>query len=238
MFEGNGVIQEVGGDRSKFFTSIFTWMFVGILITALTAYGLVSTGLATLFLINPILIWVFFIVEFILVFYISRMIGSENMSSSRAKIAFAIYSIVNGITLASIFYVYDIGLIYKAFIGSSLMFGAMALLGHYTSIDLSKLGSILIMGLIGVLIMTFANFIFSFFGMYSGTLDVILGYVTLFIFLGLTAWDMQKLKAMYEYTNGNDEMIQTMAIYGALSLYLDFINLFLSLLRITGSSRD
>jgi len=83
--------------------------------------------------------------------------------------------------------------------------------------------------------MTFANFIFSFFVMYSGTLDVALGYITLFIFLGLTAWDMQKLKLMYEYTSENDEMVQTMAIYGALSLYLDFINLFLSLLRISGS---
>ena len=237
MYEGNNVIQDVGG-RSRFFTSIFTWMFIGILITALTSYGLVASGLATLFLINPILIFVFFIAEFILVFYISRMIASGNISEGRAKIAFAVYSIVNGVTLASIFYVYDIGLIYKAFIGSSLMFGAMALYGHYTQADLSKFGSILLMGLIGVLIMTFANFIFSFFGMSSSTLEIILGYVTLFIFLGLTAWDIQKLKAMYNYTNGNEEMIQTMAVYGALSLYLDFINLFLSLLRITGSSRD
>jgi len=181
------------------------------------------------------LIWIFFIAEFILVFYISRMLGSENMSSSRAKIAFVAYSIVNGITLCSIFFAFDLGLIYKAFIGSALMFGAMALLGHYTSIDLSKFGSILVMGLIGVLIMTFANFIFSFFVKHSGTLDVALGYITLFIFLGLTAWDMQKLKLMYEYTSENDEMVQTMAIYGALSLYLDFINLFLSLLRISGS---
>ena len=234
MYGENNIIQDVGG-RSRFFTSIFTWMFVGILITAITAYGLVSTGLATLVLINPILVWVFFIAEFILVFYISRMIGSEDISPSRAKIAFVVYSIVNGITLSSIFFAYGIGLIYKAFIGSSLMFGAMALYGHYTKADLSKFGSILIMGLIGVLIMTFANFIFSFLGMYSGTLDVALGYITLFIFLGLTAWDIQKLKAMYEYTSGNDEMVQTMAIYGALSLYLDFINLFLSLLRISGS---
>lgn len=237
MYEGNNVIQDVGG-RSRFFTSIFTWMFIGILITALTAYGLVESGLVVFFAISPILIWVFFIAELILVFYISRMLGSQKVSASRAKIAFAVYSVVNGVTLASIFLVYDIGLIYKAFIGSSLMFGAMALYGHYTKADLSKFGSILIMGLIGVLIMTFANWIFSFFGAESGTLDVILGYITLFIFLGLTAWDMQKLKAMYEYTNGDGEMIQTMAIYGALSLYLDFINLFLSLLRITGSSRD
>ena len=235
MYGGDEVIKKVGDGRSKFFTSIFAWMFGGVLITALTSYGLVATGLATLFLINPILVWVFFIAEFILVFYISRMLGSENISSSRAKIAFVVYSIVNGITLSSIFYAYGIGLIYKAFVGSALMFGAMALLGHYTKIDLSKFGSILIMGLIGVLIMTFANFIFSFFGMYSGQLDVILGYVTLFIFLGLTAWDIQKLKYMYEYGAQNEELVQTMAVYGALSLYLDFINLFLSLLRISGS---
>lgn len=235
MYGENDVIQDVGGGRSRFFASIFTWMFSGVLITALTAYGLVASGLATLFLINPILIWVFFIAEFILVFYISRMVASDNISPSRAKIAFIVYAIVNGITLSSLFFAYGIGLIYKAFIGSSLMFGAMALLGHYTKIDLSKFGSILVMGLIGVLVMTLANFIFSFFGMYSGTLDVALGYITLFIFLGLTAWDMQKLKYMYDYTFANDEMVQTMAIYGALSLYLDFINLLLSLLRISGS---
>lgn len=233
MYSENNVIQDVGG-RSRFFTSVFTWMFVGVLITAITAYGLVASGLAVLFLMNPVLVWVFFIAEFVLVFYISRMLGSEDMSSNRAKIAFVVYSIVNGITLSSIFFAYGIGLIYKAFVGSALMFGAMALLGHYTRIDLSKFSSILFMGLIGVLIMTFANFIFSFFGMDSGTLDVMLGYVTLFIFLGLTAWDIQKLKAMYNFA-GNDQMLQTMAIYGALSLYLDFINLFLSLLRISGS---
>lgn len=237
MYNENNVLQDVEG-RSKFFTSIFIWMFVGLLITAVTSYGLVVTGLATVFFINPLLIWVFFIAEIILVFSISRTLNSENVSSSRSKLLFTVYSIVNGVTLASIFYVYDLGLIYKAFIGSSLMFGVMAFYGNYTKADLSKFGSILIMGLIGVLIMTFANFIFSFFGMARGQLDIILGYITLFIFLGLTAWDMQKLKYMYESANGNEEFVQTMAIYGALSLYLDFINLFLSLLRITGGSRD
>lgn len=234
MYEGN-VIQDTSG-RSKFFVSIFTWMFIGILISAATAYGIVASGLA--FFINTALVWLFFIAEFILVFYISRMIGSENMSSNRAKIAFIAYSIINGITISSIFFVYEIGLIYKAFVGSSLMFGVMALFGHYAKIDLSKFGSILIMGLFGVIIMTILNFVFSFFGMYSGALDIILGYVTLFIFLGLTAWDIQKMKNMYEYAGGSEEMVQTMAVYGALSLYLDFINLFLSLLRITGGSDD
>ena len=232
MYSENNVIQDVNG-RSRFFSSIFTWMFVGVLITALTSYGLVASGLA--FFMSTALVWIFFILEFILVFYISRMLVSENISPNRAKIAFIAYSVINGITLSSIFFVYGIGLIYKAFIGSALMFGVMAFIGHNTSIDLSKFGSILIMGLIGVLIMTLANFIFSFFGMHSGTLDVALGYITLFIFLGLTAWDMQKLKAMYQYGAESEDMVQTMAIYGALSLYLDFINLFLSLLRISGS---
>lgn len=235
MYENN-VIQDVGG-RSKFFTSVFTWMFVGVLITALTAYGLVSTGLANLVYVNPILVWVFFIAEFVLVFYISKNMNSENVSSSRNKIAFVVYSVVNGITLSSIFFVYEIGLIYKAFIGSALMFGAMALYGHYTKADLSKFGSILVMGLVGVILMTIVNWVFSFFGMYSGTFDVILGYLTLAIFLGLTAWDIQKLNAMYNFAEGNEEVVQSMAVYGALSLYLDFINLLLSLLRIT-SSRD
>lgn len=233
MYNDSDVIQEVGGGRSKFFTSIFIWMFLGVLISGITAYGVVASGLA--FFLNTALIWLFFIAEFILVFYISRMLGSENMSSSRAKIAFIAYSVVNGVTLSSIFFAYGVGLIYKAFIASALMFGVMALYGHYTKADLSKFGSILIMGLFGVIIMTLANFIFSFFGAASQGLDIALGYITLFIFLGLTAWDMQKLKMMYDSIGGEGELVQTMAVYGALSLYLDFINLFLSLLRISGS---
>ena len=234
MYE-NDVIQEVNG-RSNFFTSVFVWMFLGLLITAVTAYSLVSTGLVIPFLLNPVLTWVFFIAEFVLVYYISKSTHENNVSSTRTKILFIVYSIVNGITLSSVFLVYSVGLIYKAFFGAALMFGVMAIYGHYTKADLSKFGSILVMGLIGVIIVSLLNFIFSFLGMASGQLDLILGYITLFIFLGLTAWDIQKLKAIQNIAQ-SEEMVKSLAVYGALSLYLDFINLFLSLLRIS-SSRD
>ena len=236
MYEENNVIQDVSG-VSKFFTSVFSWMFIGLLVTALTAYLLVSTGFAIPFLINPILIGVFFIAEFILVFFISKSLYSDALTAKKAKILFVVYSIINGITLSSIFYVYEIGLIYKAFLYTALMFGVMSIYGHYTKADLSKFGSILIMGLVGVIIVTLLNYIFSFFGMYSGPLDVILAYITLFIFLGLTAFDVQKLKAICNTNVESEDRTQAVAIYGALSLYLDFINIFLSLLRIS-SSRD
>lgn len=237
MYEENNVIHDLEGGRSNFFTSVFTWMFVGILITAVTAYAVANTSLGILFFVNPILIFAFFIAEFVLVAYISKNVGVENVSSKRTKIAFMVYSIVNGVTISSVLLVYTASLIYKAFISSALMFGAMALYGKYTKADLSKLSSILTMGLIGVIITTLLNWIFSYFGMFSGTLDVALGYITLVIFLGLTAWDMQKLKAMSEYSqnSGSEEMTQSMAVYGALSLYLDFINIFLALIRISGS---
>lgn len=239
MYEENNVIRDLEGGRSNFFTGVFTWMFIGILITAVTAFVVANTSLGSLFLVNPILMFAFFIAEFILVAYISKNVGVENVSAKRTKIAFIVYSIVNGVTISSILLIYAASLVYKAFISSALMFGAMAIYGKYTKADLSKMGSILMMGLIGVIITTLINWIFSFFGMFSGTLDVALGYITLVIFLGLTAWDMQKLKAMAEYSqnNGGEEMTQSLAVYGALSLYLDFINLFLSLIRIS-RSRD
>ena len=231
----DNVIQDEGNSYSKFFTSVFTWMFIGLLVTAATACGVVSTGIASVFLLNPLLIWVFFIAELVLVFYISRNTSLENIAPGKIKTAFIIYSIVNGITFSTIFFVYEIGLIYKAFIGNALMFGVMALYGSYTKADLSKFASIGVMGLIGIIIMTIINGIFSFWGRFSTGLDIFLGYATLVIFLGLTAWDIQKLKMMYEYTNDNENARQGMAVYGALNLYLDFINLLLSLLRISGS---
>lgn len=224
-----------GKTFQNFFAGVFGWMFIGLLITAVTAWGLLSSGMVVFFLLNPVLIWAFFIGEFILVFYISRMLVKAEVSPGRAKIAFVIYSVINGITLSSIFLVYDIGLIYKAFLGTAITFGIMAVYGYSTKADLSKISSFLVMALIGVLVITLVNYIFSFFGFYSGSLDLVLSYVTFLIFLGLTAWDTQKLKYMYN-GSGSTEVLETASIVGALSLYLDFINLFLSLLRI--SSRD
>lgn len=238
MFEEDyNVIQEgsVVNGLSSYITKVFVWMFVGLLVTAGVAYGLAATGLFVFFY-NPIVLIGLIIAEFALVIYLSRV--SHDIAPTRAKIAFVAYSIINGITLASIFLVYSIGLIYQAFFTSALMFGIMAVYGHVTKSDLSRIGSICIMGLIGVILATLINYLLGIFGLFSTSFDLILSYITIFLFLGLTAWDMQKIKANYYATQGDSALSERVAIVSALALYLDFINLFLYVLKIFARSRD
>ena len=142
---------------------------------------------------------------------------------------FVIYSVINGVTLSSIFLVYSIGSIAKVFLITAGTFGAMALFGYTTKKDLSSMGKILFMALIGLIIATVVNLFVK-----SSGLDLILCYGGVLIFVGLTAWDSQKIKEMCMSAEYADEGAQKMALLGALTLYLDFINLFLYLLRIFG----
>lgn len=143
-----------------------------------------------------------------------------------------IYSILNGLTLSTIFIIYDAGTVSLAFIASSLLFGVMAIYGKITKKDLTSMGSVMFMLLIGLIIAYVVNMFLG-----NSTLDFILAAGGATIFAGLTAWDMQKLKQYY-YSYGDSEALGSIAIMGALSLYLDFINIFLSLLRVFGGSRD
>jgi FtsH-binding integral membrane protein len=233
MYEN--VIQS-GKTLAEYVSGVFMWMFWGLLLTAATAFIVAETGLY-IFFVNPVSLIVSVIAEFALVLYISGAI-KRDMSSSRARIAFMIYAIINGLTLSTIFLIYDIAIIYQAFFATALTFGIMAVYGNVTKKDLSRLGSIFLMGLIGMIIATITNYIFGFFGLYSTQLELILSYVTIFIFLGLTAWDTQKIKAYYYGTSGDEALSERLSIVAALGLYLDFINLFLTILRIFGHSRD
>ena len=230
------VIQE-GGGVASYTAKVFLWMFIGLLVTAVAAYGLAASGLGLLFYTNSIILIASVIIEFALVFYITGAI-SRDMSSGRAKLAFVIYSIVNGLTLAGIFYIYDSMVITKAFVTTSLTFGVMALYGYTTKKDLTGIGRVLMMLLVGILIATLVNFIFGLFGAFSTTMDLVISYVAVVVFAGLTAWDTQKIKSIYYQAQGNNALLERVAIVGALELYLDFINLFLYILRIFARSRD
>lgn len=211
---------------------VYLWMTLALMITGITAAGVAnSPNILALIYSSQVVMWGIIIAEFGLVIYISARL--EKLSLSTATTLFALYSILNGVMLSSIFLLYSTAIISKVFFITAGTFGVTALYGYATKKDLSSLGNILFMALIGLVIATVVNVF-----MKSAMFDLILGYIGVIIFVGLTAWDSQKIKHMMMVQQDADESAQKLALIGALSLYLDFINLFLYLLRIFGRSND
>ena len=211
---------------------VYLWMTLALMITGITAAGVAnSPNILALIYSSQVVMWGIIIAEFGLVIYISARL--EKLSLSTATTLFALYSILNGAMLSSVFVVYTMTSISKVFFITAGTFGVTALYGYATKKDLSSLGNILFMALIGLVIATVVNVF-----MKSAMFDLILSYIGVIIFVGLTAWDSQKIKHMMMVQQDADESAQKLALIGALSLYLDFINLFLYLLRIFGRSND
>ena len=211
---------------------VYLWMTLALMITGITAAGVAnSPNILALIYSSQVVMWGIIIAEFSLVIYIS--VRLEKLSLSTATTLFALYSILNGVMLSSIFLLYSTAIISKVFFITAGTFGVTALYGYATKKDLSSLGNILFMALIGLVIATVVNVF-----MKSAMFDLILSYIGVIIFVGLTAWDSQKIKHMMMVQQDADESAQKLALIGALSLYLDFINLFLYLLRIFGRSND
>lgn len=208
---------------------VYVWMTMALAITGICAYGVAtSPNIMQMIYGNSMTIWVLFIVELGLVFYTTARI--QKLSLTTATTLFIIYSALNGVTLSGIFIVYSMTSIAKVFFITAGTFVAMALYGYFTKTDLSKIGNILFMALIGLIIATVVNLFLK-----SAMFDLILCYIGVGIFVGLTAWDSQKIKHMLAMQVDMSESAQKIALMGALSLYLDFINLFLYLLRIFGN---
>ena len=224
---------------SGIMSRVYVWMTAALLLTAGTAYVTASSpALLQLIFGNSAAIWILFIAELGLVLGISA--GINRLSPTMATVLFLVYSVVNGLTLSSIFFAYSIGTIYQAFAASALTFGAMSFVGYTTKKDLSGLGGILIMGVIGLIIASLINIFWG-----NSVLDAIITYIGVFIFVGLTAYDTQKIKQMSYAVEQGSQMGYTdvaaprrIAIIGALTLYLDFINIFLYILRLFGRGRD
>ena len=211
---------------------VYLWMTLALMITGITAAGVAnSPNILALIYSSQVVMWGIIIAEFGLVIYISARL--EKLSLSTATTLFALYSILNGVMLSSIFLLYSTAIISKVFFITAGTFGVTALYGYATKKDLSSLGNILFMALIGLVIATIVNVF-----MKSAMFDLILSYIGVIIFVCLTAWDSQKIKHMMMVQQDADESAQKLALIGALSLYLDFINLFLYLLRIFGRSND
>ena len=208
---------------------VYTWMTLALLITGVTAFGVASSP--TLFMSLSKMMWGLIIAELALVFILSGAIN--HLSLGTATLMFIGYSVLNGAMLSSIFLVYEPMVIAKVFFITAGTFGAMAVYGYTTKKDLTSMGKILFMALIGLIIATVVNMFLK-----SPVFDYILSYIGVAIFIGLTAWDSQKIKEMLQTQYDMSEGAQKLALLGALTLYLDFINLFLYLLRIFGNNRD
>lgn len=223
------MIIENNNGKSNFFAKVYLWMFIGLILSGGVAYFTSVSPNIINFVYNNMFLIV--ILELILVFVFSLL--RNKISSSTAKVLFVIYSFTTGLTLSSIFLYYKIGSIIMVFLSTSLMFGLMAIYGYVTKQDLSSFGKILFFALIAIIVMSIINMF-----VLNSSLGLIISIVSIVIFLGFTAWDMKKLKEIYNYYEGNDEELSKASIYGALDLYLDFVNIFLDLLRLFGNRRD
>ena len=236
IVEGQSSTQRMERDlaRSAAFPAlmrkVYLWMTMALVITGLCAWGTAtSPAMVQLVFGNRAAIWVLLIAELGLVFYTTARIN--RLSLTTATTLFIIYSALNGVTLSSIFMVYAMTSIAKVFFITAGTFGVMALYGSVTKTDLSRFGNLFLMALLGLIIASVANLFFK-----SSGFDLILSYIGVVLFVGLTAWDSQQIKRALSMQAGLDETAQKVALLGALELYLDFINLFLYLLRIFGRS--
>lgn len=217
---------------SIFLAKVFNWMAVGLGLTGIIALITAETGLALSIASSPIF-FILIIGELGLVFFLSARI--EKIQAGTASMLFYGYAILNGLTLSVIFLAYTRTSIAGTFFITAGMFAAMAVYGTVTKRDLSGFGSFLMMGLVGIIIASIVNFF-----LHSSSLYWAISFIGVFIFTGLTAYDVQQIKNMGErgILEQGEEAIKKGSIMGALRLYLDFINLFLMLLRFFGTSRD
>lgn len=236
---------DTSATAKKFMTGVFTWMFVALGISALCAYlfatmpaltdllyenvplptpHVVMSGLGWLVMLAPI------------GFVLLMSLGYNKLSAPAMTGVFLLYAAITGISLSFILLVYTTGSVVSCFIASSLMFGIMAIMGYTTNKDLTSFGRIMSMGLIGIVVAMLINMF-----MHSDSLGYLISIIGVLVFTGLTAYDVQKLKqigAGIEYNGSTAAGVRKASIYGALSLYLDFINLFLMMLRLFGRRRN
>ncbi len=216
---------------SVYLTKVYNWMAIALLLTGLVAYFTSQSEMMMQAIIgNRILFFGLIIGELALVGYISARINK--LSSYNATLLFLAYTALNGLTMAVIFLVYTSASISTTFIITAGTFGVMSLYGYYTKSDLTKIGNLAFMALIGIIIASVVNMFMN-----SEIMSWIISYLGVAIFIGLTAYDTQKLKRIAINGFENEESMEKNAILGALTLYLDFINLFLFLLRILGNRK-
>ncbi len=229
MVENFTIAEKTAAKERTILKNVYIWMTAGLFLTALVAKLFVQTSLFIPFASNQFIVFGVFFIEIFLVFRLSSKI--MKMSVVQAAGLYALYSILNGISLSTIFYFFHIGTISTAFFVTAGTFAVISLWAVATKKDLSGIGHFLMMGLVGLIIASVVNFFIG-----SSFLYYLISYAGVLIFIGLTAYDTQKIKIMSrQMSDSSDEATFTkLSIIGALKLYLDFINMFLFILRIFG----
>jgi FtsH-binding integral membrane protein len=228
--------QSINLDNSavsrSFVSNVFSYMTLALAISGIAAYWFAASGtFIEMISTSTILMWAVMLAPIGMVLVMS--FAFNRLSFGALMALFLAYSLVNGISLSFIFYVYSMPAIVKVFLITAGLFTTMAVIGYTTKTDLTKLGSILMMAVIGIVIASLVNMFMG-----SGTLDYIISCVGVLVFTGLVAYDTQKIKRIGAGVEYGTATAGKLALMGALSLYLDFINLFLFLLRIFGGRRD
>ena len=243
---GRGAVGAIDEGLRAFMLSVYNYMAIGLALTGVAAYGVYSAAVSTVptdfqirgglyltsfgaTLYGSPLMWVVVLAPLALVFFLSFRIGK--MSVGAAQATFWAYAALLGVSLSSIFLVYTMASITQVFFITAATFGAMSLWGYTTQRDLTGMGSFLMMGLFGVIIAMVVNFFLA-----SSALGFAISVIGVLVFVGLTAYDTQNIKEMYTI-NDDGTVTGRKAIMGALRLYLDFVNLFLMLLRLFGDRR-
>ena len=220
---------EGGINLQSIMRQVYLWMGLGTLLTAGVAFVTVNSPLINL-AANPIILLIAIIAEFGLVLAISW--GFSRLSSSAASALFFLYAALNGFTLSMVLLAFTTGSVFAAFVSTAALFGAMTIIGYTTKVDLTKMGTFLMMGVFGLVIAMVVNMFIN-----SGPLDLIVSIAGVLIFTGLTAYDTQRIGRMATQISEPGEAAAKLAVFGALKLYLDFINMFLFMLRLFGRRR-
>ena len=233
-YNRDGAYEISAESVNAFMTKVFGWLFMGLLLTAASSFAFISmladeNSLARALFVNPVFFFVMVIAEFALVISLSRSL--QRLRAGTAKLMYGVYAVVNGITLSYILIMYAGAVVTQAFLMAAVFFGVMCLYGYLTKSDMTSLGRLLTVGLIVLVIAMVVNMFIG-----SGAVDYIICIAGLALFVGLTAYDVQKIKTQYfAYAAGaGEEAASKTAVVGALALYLDFINMFIFILRILG----
>lgn len=227
----DSIVEQSGGRVQVYMNYVYGWMTVGLILTGIVAWFVSNNNAIMYAIFSSGLMWVLILAEFGLVFVLSAMIN--RLSGTAATAMFMLYSVLSGLSIAPIFLLYTSSSIASVFFITAGMFAALSAYGYTTKRDLSNIGRFLFMGLVGIVIASLVNIFLK-----STTVMWVVTYIGVFVFAGLTATDTQKLKDLGQRFSSNEgEEFRRFSILGALILYLDFINLFLMLLRILGDRR-
>lgn len=214
-------------NNNSFYSKVFGWLFVGLLITFVSAY-LVSTNVELLVsIISSSAYWIIFIAQIAICIFLSARINK--MNPLVAKICYCGYALLTGVTFATLFVVFEISSIILVFLATAIVFGIFALIGQKTKLNLASWGTFLLVALLSLIVLEIINMF-----MMNGTVDMVLCVLGIVLFVGYVAYDMQKIKVLSDASVANENY----AILGAFELYLDFINLFIRLLQLFGKERD